>query len=141
MNLIETKNDLFSVPQGYYLAHCISSDFSLGAGVAKKIDEIFNMREKLNKQGHTFKGRVGIALCIDNVFNLVIKKVKYDSAQYSDLEDAIYDMKYQMEEKYISKLAIPHIGCGKEGFEWSIVRNILTDVFDDMNVEILVCSL
>ena len=25
---------MFTVPQGYYLAHCISGDYALGAGIA-----------------------------------------------------------------------------------------------------------
>lgn len=36
MNYMEMTGDLFAVPQGYYLAHCISGDFSLGAGIAKQ---------------------------------------------------------------------------------------------------------
>ena len=47
MTIREENRDLFTVPQGYYLAHCITADFSLGAGVAKKMDKIYNMRKKL----------------------------------------------------------------------------------------------
>ena len=35
MNITIEKRDLFTMPQGYYLAHCISADFALGAGIAK----------------------------------------------------------------------------------------------------------
>lgn len=141
MNFIETKMDLFSVPQGYYIAHCISADFALGAGIAKQLDEIYNMRKKLEHLKPIQKGNIGIALCVDNVFNLVIKRDKYDLANYNDLEKAVYDMRDQMEERLITKLAIPHIGCGKEGFEWQIVRDIFEDVFEDTDVDILACSL
>lgn len=44
----EEQRDLLQVPQGYMIAHCISADFALGAGVAKQIDSVFNMREALN---------------------------------------------------------------------------------------------
>ena len=47
MNYMETRGDLFAVPQGYYLAHCISGDFALGAGIAKQFNEVYNMRFKL----------------------------------------------------------------------------------------------
>ena len=46
----EVQQDLFTVPQGYYLAHCISSDFALGAGIAVKFDEVYNMKFKLQKE-------------------------------------------------------------------------------------------
>ena len=77
MTMIEVQGDLFAVPQGYYLAHCISGDYALGAGIAKKFDEVYNMRFKLHKNyaipnGEKF-ANVGSALLIDNVFNLVTK--------------------------------------------------------------------
>ena len=33
----EEKMDLLEVPQDYLIAHCISGDMALGAGVAKQI--------------------------------------------------------------------------------------------------------
>ena len=35
MTITTEKRDLFTMSQGYYLAHCISADFALGAGIAK----------------------------------------------------------------------------------------------------------
>ena len=36
MELVEVKKDLFSVEPNYYLAHCVSADFVLGAGIARQ---------------------------------------------------------------------------------------------------------
>ena len=44
MIIREEKRDLFTVPHGYYLAHCISGDYALGAGIAKQFVEVYNMR-------------------------------------------------------------------------------------------------
>ena len=38
MRLVEEKRDLFDVSEDYYLAHCISADFALGAGIAKEVN-------------------------------------------------------------------------------------------------------
>ena len=81
MILREENMDLFTVPQGYYLAHCISGDYTLGAGIAKQFVETYNMREKLLSQfpimrsndGKDYDACVGLALLVDNVFNLVTK--------------------------------------------------------------------
>ena len=43
----EEKRDLFTMPEDYALAHCISADFALGAGIAKEFDKRFNCRRKL----------------------------------------------------------------------------------------------
>lgn len=50
MIIINEKRDLFTMPHGYYFAHCISSDFALGAGIAKTFDAEYNMRFKLFRQ-------------------------------------------------------------------------------------------
>ena len=39
MTVKEVQQDLFTVPQWYYLAHCISGDYALGAGIAKTFNE------------------------------------------------------------------------------------------------------
>lgn len=86
MKYVEIKGDLFSAPQGFYLAHCISTDFALGAGIAKKFDEVYNMRFKLHKRFPNERfGYVGKALLIDNVFNLVTKYKYYHKPTYYSL--------------------------------------------------------
>lgn len=142
MTLREKNRNLLDVPQGYYLAHCITADFSLGAGVAKQIDSIFNMKEKL----HRFftsgaKYHLGDALLVDNVFNLVIKRDSTKKAKYKRLQAALIDMRDQMDDNVVTKVAIPRLGCGHEGMNWEKVKGIINEVFEDTDVEILVCSL
>lgn len=146
MIIREEQRDLLTVPHGYYLAHCITGDCSLGIGIAKQINNAYDMREKLNK-GFTYfddydlKRYVGEALLMDNVFNLVLKKEIGSKPKYKKLKKCLCDMKAQMEENWISKLAIPRLGCGHEGFDWEKVKEIIEEVFEDTDVEILVCSL
>ena len=47
MTIKEVKKDLFTMPNDYALAHCISADFALGAGIAKEFDKRLNARQKL----------------------------------------------------------------------------------------------
>lgn len=41
--------NLFDCPKDYYLAHCISGDYALGAGIAKEFVHRYNMRTKLQE--------------------------------------------------------------------------------------------
>lgn len=149
MTIREENRDLFTVPQGYYLAHCITADCSLGAGVAKKMDEVFNMKEKLITSydylsadlGFELSDYVGRVLTIDNVYNLILKKHPQKKAKYKKLRACLEDMKDEMEANLVTKVAMPKIGCGHEGLEWDKVREIIEEVFEDTNAEILVCSL
>lgn len=135
----EEVKDLFTVPQGYMLAHCISTDFNLGGGIARQFCEHYNMKERLmNGYGVDFS-EVGVSLQIDNVHNLVTKRYVKDRPTYSDLRKALEDMKVEMELDGQEKVAMPRIGCGLDGLDWGIVKAIIKDVFEDTDIEILIC--
>jgi len=136
----EENRDLLTVPQGYCLAHCISGDFALGAGIAVQIDRAFNMKSRLKEMyGDCFNK--DCAIRIDNVFNLVTKNRCFHKPTYDSLRAALEDMKYQIIEDGITKLAMPYIGCGLDKLEWDIVKEMIEDIFDDVDIEILVCYL
>ena len=139
MIIKEEKRDLFTVPPYYYLAHCISADFALGAGIAKQFTELYNMREKLHSQHFTGVERIGEALLIDNVFNLVTKEKAYQKPTLESLEETLIDMREQMEELLVDKLAIPQLGCGLDRLDWSEVKTLIECVFEDTDIEILIC--
>lgn len=141
MTITVENRDLFTVPQGYYLAHCISADFALGAGIAKTFDEVYNMRFKLFKNYDNYEYEGGDALPIDNVFNLVTKPKCYHKPRYEALREALEVMKEIMIDLDVTKLAIPALGCGLDRLEWSQVYDIICEVFEGTDVEILVCMI
>ena len=150
MILKEEQMDLFTTPQGYYLAHCISGDYALGAGVAKQFDEIYNMREKLFSQypipydmdgSKNYDNYIGCSLLVDNVFNLITKERCYHKPTYDALRSALINMRDQMIGLKTKKLSMPRIGCGLDRLEWDKVKEIIEDVFKDTYIEILVCVL
>jgi len=145
MTYSEWKQNLFYVPQGFYLAHCISGDYALGAGIAKKFDELYNMRFKLHRDypipANQAYANVGKALLVDNVFNLVTKKRYFQKPTYDLVYETLSDLKRQCDCKGITKLAMPLIGCGLDRLQWDNVKEMIMDVFEDMNIEIVVCRI
>lgn len=141
----EVQKDLFTVPQGYYLAHCISGDYALGAGIAKAFDQVYNMRFKLHRDYAIPEGEkyanVGRALLVDNVFNLVTKQRCFHKPTYDTLYETLVDMKEQCENFDIEKIAMPLIGCGLDRLDWEQVKDVIEDVFGETDIEILVCKL
>lgn len=144
------NKDLFSVPQGYYLAHCISNDFALGAGIAKQFVDVYNMKFKLielYRDGKKYDKNlnkeqyVGQALLVDNVFNLVTKERGFLKPTYDDLFEALVSMRNLMVDLYITKLAMPQIACGLDGLNWNRVEEMIYDVFEDTDIEILICEI
>lgn len=145
MNINEVTQDLFTVPQGYYLAHCISGDYALGAGIAKKFDKVYDMRFKLHRDYAIPEGQkyanVGRALLVDNVFNLVTKSRCFHKPTYDELYNTLVDMKEQCETFGIRKIAMPRIASGLDKLDWNQVKDVIEDVFNDCDIEILICTL
>ena len=141
MKITIENRDLFTVPQGYYLAHCISADFALGAGIAKMFDEVYNMRFKLFREYDNYVYEGGDALLIDNTFNLVTKKKCYHKPTYDSVYEALECMRNQMDILYITRLAMPKISSGLDRLSWDKVFEIIQEVFEDTDVEILICEL
>ena len=141
MTITTEKRDLFTMPKGYYLAHCISADFALGAGIAKTFDNVYNMRYKLFRGYDRYVYRGGDSLPIDNVFNLVTKAKCFQKPTYESLREALEMMKEQIDYLGITKLAMPRIGCGLDRLQWTNVYDIICEVFEDMNIEIVICEI
>lgn len=153
MTIKEEKRDLFTMPSDYALAHCISADFKLGAGIARKFDELFDARQKLfnvfpgswiprwDKTQERFRGGSIILFSDHTFFNLVTKRNYWDKPTLTTIENALIWMREQCEDCYINKLAIPKIACGLDGQDWSDVKSLIEKVFADTDIEIVVCSL
>ncbi len=146
MRIVEIKKDLFELsPDVYYFAHCISGDYALGAGIARTFNSRMNMRHKLHEQYPIPKGKayanVGKALLVDKTFNLVTKTYYYKKPTYDSLCETLLDMKQQCKKLGVQHLAMPYIGCGLDRLEWSKVRKMIYQVFEDMDIEVVVCYL
>lgn len=145
MTFTEQKINIFKIPADYYLAHCISGDYTLGAGLAKQMDIEYDMRFHLFMKypipnGQKF-ANVGKALLIDNVFNLVNKMQCSSKADYNTLEETLKDMKQQCLNLGITKLAMSRLACGRDKLDWNNVSQMIQDIFNDTDIEIIACDM
>lgn len=136
MKIREIRRNLFDMDRRFYLAHCISSDFALGAGIAVEFDKRYNIGKRLMRYSQTQHPTV---ILIDNIFNLVTKRKYWHKPTYENLEDTLKEMRDIIIEKKIRYLAMPRIGSGLDRLEWRRVKQIIEDVFKDVNIEIIVC--
>ena len=82
MKYQEVRQDLFTVDNEYYLAHCISADAKMGAGIAVQFAKNFPKIKAL-KQHHL---DVGTCVLVDRVLNLITKKVYHGKPTYETLQ-------------------------------------------------------
>lgn len=145
MNYQEEIRDLFTVPDDYYLAHCISPDFKMGAGIAVEFSKRYNMKTVLTRKYPDFlqwyqRNQVsGICILEGRTFNLVTKERYYPKPTIATMRGALLSMHTICKEKGITKIAMPMIGCGLDRLDWSAVSASIKEIFDDTDVEILVC--
>lgn len=138
MRLIEEKRDLFTVDDTYYLAHCISADYALGAGIAAEFQRRFRLREVLQRVGdHTFPA----VYLVGRVFNLVTKDRYFHKPTYDSLKSCLEQMKLLCVQNGVKCLAMPRIGCGLDRLRWERVREIICEVYCDTDIELLICYL
>lgn len=142
----EEVRDLFTVPEEYYLAHCISADFGMGKGIVIEFNKRFDMKRKLQSKYpdyiNEWHRRKWSFNCIleDRVFNLITKERYFQKPTYDSLYGALNLMKFISTQKGITKIAMPIIGCGLDRLQWDRVSEIIKEIFDDTDIEILVCK-
>ncbi len=145
MEYQEVKQDLFTVAEDYYLAHCISADFAMGKGIAVQFNQHFDMRNKLRAAFPGYltawqaQGRNCDCLLQGRVFNLITKERFFHKPTYQSLQGALAIMCELCRQRQIKRLAMPLIGCGLDGLQWPQVSEIIQQVFAAAEGQILVC--
>lgn len=163
----EIKKDIFDFIEenrktdNVVLIHCISSDWALGAGIAKKIDEVFNEKQAL-KDTFMFKGMTpdwtghGYSLFHHykdinetnlSIANLVTKEKYWNKPTYETLAEALKNalsicntVQGHVNHKGKKlKIVMPKIGCGLDGLDWDKVSEIIKGLSD--NFDITICYL
>lgn len=145
MEIYEKQCDLFALPVAEWrvFAHCISSDFALGKGIAVQFNEKYHMSSKLHRRFPDVRNNsaVGKALFIDGVFNLVTKKRYFDKPTYKSLQASLEDMREQLYGSSVERIYMPKIGCGLDRLKWDKVKKMIEDTFEDTDITIVVCYL
>lgn len=146
MTFTEEKGDLFAAEMlsNYALCHCISSDFALGAGIAKEFAKMGVKKALCENFPKQWQGRGYCLITVTNgvtVANLVTKERYFYKPTLETLRQALENLRKQALEMKLTRIAMPKIGCGLDKLEWTVVREIIRDVFADTDIEILVRSI
>lgn len=129
--------------------HCVSSDFVMGKGIAKTFKDKYPELRKKEILVEKFKSSRFERLLVVRtkevtVANLVTKKYFFNKPSYRTLEESLLDLKYYImntEKMDVKRLLMPRIGCGLDRLKWDKVKDILTNVFKDTEIEILVFNI
>ena len=139
----EEQGDLFDkeiLPE-YVLCHCISSDFALGAGIAKIFAKMGVKKKLTETYPRHWQGR-GYCLFteVDGtvVANLVTKERYFHKPTLESLKQSLEDLREQAISRDLKKLAMPKIGCGLDKLQWEDVGAAIKEIFGDTDIEVLI---
>ncbi|GKU76170.1 macro domain-containing protein [Paenibacillus sp. L3-i20] len=140
MNFKEIKKDLFALSDDYYLAHCISSDAKMGAGIAVEFKKKFKLKS-LQDMANNNPLEIGKCYKAGRALNLITKSKYWHKPTYESITAAIVSMRNVCLDDGITKLAMPQIGCGLDKLQWGKVREIIQETFEDTEIDIVICTL
>ena len=136
----EQQGNLLDFPHS--IAHCISADFKLGAGIAKEIREKFpDVYPRMHKYD---KEQVMYPQFVEKgkyIYHLIVKPRYFHKPTYQTLRNALKAMREHLKFHGVDKLGIPHLSCGLDKLDWNEVKIIIQDVFGDSNLTITVFTL
>lgn len=146
MNLIEKQMGLFDCKCDAYV-HCISQDCALGAGIAKTFKQRYPyLKRSLIKSFAEDKLAFPFSTIYfdreqPNVINMVTKERYFHKPTYESFLSALYDVRYLCLQFNFNTIAMPKIGCGLDRLQWDEVKDMIHEVFDEMDIDIIVCYL
>ena len=144
MKYIEEKNDLFNYEGKAWLAHCISSDFGMGKGIVVQFNERYDLKNYMLSHYEKKKwDNHGYCIPVEEfkVFNLITKYRYYQKPTLVTMHESLESMKKYALENNIKKIAMPIIGAGLDQLNWSDVKFLINQTFEDTDIEIIVCKL
>ena len=110
----------------------------MGAGIATPMKKKFKLGGLENLPEADRKHPT----CIyhNGVYNLITKKKYSDKPDYQTIRVSLVVMRNHALKNNIEKIAMPKIGCGLDQLSWGMVRAIIQELFEDTDIEILVCK-
>lgn len=127
------------MPEEYALGHCVAKDMRMSAGIA------VYFKRKFGRVGELMDQRLNVgsvAYLQENdrfIYYLITKELSNQKPTYNRITSAITKLRDLIVQHGVKKLAIPRIGCGLDKLDWSIVRGIIENVFQNVVCTIKIC--
>lgn len=154
MKYQEMNRDLMQTPKEYVIAHNIDSgETAMGAGVALVLCRAYPKlrthcqmfaEEHNHEVGHTCRYNADDGRIVYNmytkphVWNSVIRGMTHEQ-YHNNQRKCLISLREQMLANNEMKLAIPKIASGLDRCNWEDIRKIIFEVFEETEIEILVC--
>lgn len=114
-----------------------------GAGLAKQFAGVYPRQNRIYKKmceaGRLRLGKVLFVPATDDEPAIVYFPTKGNWRDLSSLtvvEYGLRDLRAVLSKEKVKSVAIPALGCGLGGLRWKDVKNLITEVFTDAEIEV-----
>jgi len=134
MKIVEVPMNILTVPQGWATVCAISADLDVSVGLPKLFNDTYQISERISapERGHAYS--------IGNTFAMVVKDSSYDKPNEDDFDKALEELANLCVIDGVTRLAIPKLCCGRNGFAWRPTKKKIIAAFKSTNVFIMVCN-
>jgi O-acetyl-ADP-ribose deacetylase (regulator of RNase III) len=127
----EIRGDLFSSSDA--LAHCVSRDFSMSAGIALTFLKTFGGKEELKEQNVDIGEVAYLHKNGRYIYYLVTKENYWGKPTYESIRKSLKNLFSLCLTHNVTSLSIPRLGCGLDKLQWSKVKQIIIEEWPDIN--------
>lgn len=128
------------------LVNTVNTIGVMGKGIAlqfkKQFPENFKLYKKACNNGEVVTGKMFVTeertLLHGKkiIINFPTKTTWRKPSEYSYIQEGLKDLKNLIEDRGIKSIAIPPLGAGNGGLEWSKVKEMIIDVLGELDCEI-----
>ena len=137
-NIVIGSGDILRFPGA--IAHCVSSDFVMGKGLAKQIVTAYpEIKPSLSSiENPQIGSSIGYFEPSSDryIYNLVTKKLYFETPSYYHLSVRLCQLRRQLNRHGIKQVALPKLGCGLDGRNFERVYRMILDVFLFTNITV-----
>jgi O-acetyl-ADP-ribose deacetylase (regulator of RNase III) len=131
------KGSVFHASNDFYIAHCISADVEMGAGIALDVKNKYkSMHKNLRSNKHHISHPCVLIYEEEQIINLVTKKLYWHKPTKENFRKALEMAKIECDQRHIHKIAMPKIGCGLDRLNWDWVYTQIENIFVGYEIEI-----
>jgi len=125
ISINEIKGNLFD--SSTCLAHCVSRDFAMSAGIAVIFSNLFGGKEELKNQNVNIGEVAWLYRDSRYIYYLVTKENYWWKPTYDSLRNSIRNLFILSKKHNVKSLSIPKLGCGLDGLQWAKVKQIIIE--------------
>ena len=139
MLIFKEGNIADAYKRGEIIAHCVSSDFEMGIGVAKVLADLEpEMREDLRRSFPKKRNRSDFKPMVvsykEKIWNLVTKYRYFDKPTVTEVKESLLELRHAMRcwfgESTVKKISMPMIASGADKIPWDVTKALLEEIFE-----------